>query len=129
MVDSSPAFATPRPLVALPCGSMSTSRTVLPSAARHAPRLTAVVVFPTPPFWLTTAMTWPTRASASECGAPWYGQQKAMSRRESRLILHRRMGDYARSVGATRGETGDRDGRKRKARWWRDVQEDQESDI
>src|SRR4030081_1745689 len=30
---------------------------VWPSSASAAPRLIAVVVFPTPPFWLTTAMT------------------------------------------------------------------------
>src|SRR5690349_6639006 len=31
-----------------------------PRRAKAAPRLTAVVVFPTPPFWLTTARTTPT---------------------------------------------------------------------
>src|SRR2546426_2163299 len=36
---------------------MSTIRTRCPSWARHDPRLIAVVVFPTPPFWLATAMT------------------------------------------------------------------------
>jgi hypothetical protein len=51
----------PRPLVEFPCGSMSTNRTRLPRSARQAPRLIAVVVFPTPPFWLTTAITRPNR--------------------------------------------------------------------
>ena len=46
----------PRPVVALPWGSRSTTRTRNPSSARPAPRLTAVVVLPTPPFWLATAM-------------------------------------------------------------------------
>ena len=42
----------PLPMVALPCGSRSTSSTRRPSCARLAARLTAVVVLPTPPFWL-----------------------------------------------------------------------------
>ena len=46
----------PRPVVALPCGSRSTTSTRKPISARPAPRLTAVVVLPTPPFWLATAM-------------------------------------------------------------------------
>ena len=45
----SPACA-PAPLDALPCGSASTSSVFLPSSARQALRLTAVVVLPTPPF-------------------------------------------------------------------------------
>src|SRR3569832_2633593 len=44
------------PDVALPCGSASTSRTRVPQDAIIAARLTAVVVFPTPPFWLATAI-------------------------------------------------------------------------
>ena len=43
----------PRPEEALACGSQSTRRTFNPSSARHAARLMAVVVLPTPPFWLT----------------------------------------------------------------------------
>ena len=42
--------------VALPCGSRSTSSTRRFIAARLAARLTLVVVLPTPPFWLATAM-------------------------------------------------------------------------
>src|ERR1017187_1536685 len=53
-----PVFlATPRPVVELPWGSASMTRTWRSFAARDAPRLMAVVVFPTPPFWLATAMT------------------------------------------------------------------------
>ena len=48
---------TPRPLVELPCGSESTSRIRISLAAREAARLMAVVVFPTPPFWLAMAKT------------------------------------------------------------------------
>src|SRR5512139_3721080 len=44
-------------MVALPCGSLSISSTLRCVAASDAARLTAVVVLPTPPFWLATAMT------------------------------------------------------------------------
>src|SRR3984885_7924744 len=47
----------PRPVEALPCGSRSTIRTSSPIAASAVPRLIAVVVLPTPPFWLATART------------------------------------------------------------------------
>src|SRR5690554_1753702 len=48
---------TPKPVEALPCGSRSTTRTDLAAwAASAVARLTAVVVLPTPPFWLATAM-------------------------------------------------------------------------
>ena len=49
-------LSIPTPVVVFPCGSMSTSRTRKPIIARDAPRFTAVVLFPTPPFWLTIAM-------------------------------------------------------------------------
>src|SRR5918999_6450137 len=55
MDRSSVDRSMPRPLVALPCGSMSTTRTRYPSLARNAAMLTTVVVLPTPPFWLATA--------------------------------------------------------------------------
>src|ERR1700685_3131305 len=44
----------PRPVEALPCGSRSMIRTSSPIAASAVPRLIAVVVLPTPPFWLAT---------------------------------------------------------------------------
>src|SRR4029077_9478059 len=47
----------PSPVEALPCGSRSTIRTSSPMAASAVPRLIAVVVLPTPPFWLATAST------------------------------------------------------------------------
>ncbi len=49
------SFATPRPTVALACGSMSTSSVSYPASAMHAATLTAVVVLPTPPFWFAIA--------------------------------------------------------------------------
>src|ERR1035437_6782604 len=51
------SLETPRPLVALPWGSESTTRTRMSLAARAAARLMAVVVLPTPPFWLAIAKT------------------------------------------------------------------------
>src|SRR5713226_480221 len=51
------AGSRPRPEVELACGSRSTSTIECPSSASAAPRLMAVVVLPTPPFWLTMART------------------------------------------------------------------------
>ena len=50
-------LSMPQPMVALPCGSRSISSTRRRVAASEAARLTAVVVLPTPPFWLAMAMT------------------------------------------------------------------------
>src|SRR6266540_3689506 len=47
----------PSPVEALPCGSRSTISTFSPTAASAVPRLIAVVVLPTPPFWLATTRT------------------------------------------------------------------------
>ena len=47
----------PRAVLALPCGSRSMTRTVLPAWASAAATLTVVVVLPTPPFWLATVIT------------------------------------------------------------------------
>ena len=49
------ATRTPSPWEALDCASMSTSSTFSPDWARFAARLIAVVVLPTPPFWLAIA--------------------------------------------------------------------------
>lgn len=40
------------------------TRTRSPSSARYVARLTTVVVFPTPPFWLAQAMIWPNQRPA-----------------------------------------------------------------
>src|SRR5271157_4664757 len=45
----------PSPVLALPCASRSMTRTRCPTAASAVARLIAVVVLPTPPFWLATA--------------------------------------------------------------------------
>src|SRR5215469_1734173 len=47
--------AMPRPVEAFPCGSRSISRTRSSLAASAVAKLTAVVVLPTPPFWLAMA--------------------------------------------------------------------------
>src|SRR5215469_7996378 len=47
----------PSPVEALPWGSRSTISTRSPIAASAVPRLIAVVVLPTPPFWLAMART------------------------------------------------------------------------
>src|SRR5690348_3415247 len=47
----------PRPYRTDPCGSTSTSSVLMPRRASAAARLIAVVVLPTPPFWLTIAST------------------------------------------------------------------------
>src|SRR5262245_44444329 len=47
----------PSPVEALPCGSRSMISTCSPMAASAVPRLMAVVVLPTPPFWLAIAIT------------------------------------------------------------------------
>src|SRR2546430_6236147 len=46
----------PSPLVLLDWGSMSITSTWAPRSASAAPRFITVVVLPTPPFWLATAM-------------------------------------------------------------------------
>src|SRR5689334_18332568 len=46
----------PKPVLALPCGSRSITRTRLWVAASAVARLIAVVVLPTPPFWLAMAI-------------------------------------------------------------------------
>src|ERR1700732_3271279 len=59
MLMRSGFFTRPRPLVEFDCGSQSTRSVLTSAAASEAARLMAVVVLPTPPFWLATAMTRP----------------------------------------------------------------------
>src|SRR5437764_10930791 len=53
-IDFSSVLERPTPEVAFACGSRSTRRTLRSQAANDAPRLMAVVVFPTPPFWFAS---------------------------------------------------------------------------
>src|SRR5260370_37374276 len=59
MLMRSGFFTRPKPLVEFDCGSQSTSSVLTSAAASEAVWLMAVVVLPTPPFWLATAMTRP----------------------------------------------------------------------
>src|SRR6476659_4134842 len=47
----------PNPVEAFPWGSKSINKTLSPTAASAVARLIAVVVLPTPPFWLAIAKT------------------------------------------------------------------------
>src|SRR5258708_19530248 len=55
MLSRARVGSSPSPEVEFAWGSRSTSSVRWPSSASAAPRLIAVVVLPTPPFWLTTA--------------------------------------------------------------------------
>ena len=57
VVFRSSGFFMPRLTVRLLWGSVSTSSTFFPCCASPTPKLTVVVVLPTPPFWLATATT------------------------------------------------------------------------
>src|SRR5690606_13793984 len=57
------------PVLALPSGSRSITRTSRSAAAMAAPRLIAVVVLPTPPFWLTIATMRGPEWSPRRCSA------------------------------------------------------------
>ena len=52
-------FSTPTPVVELPCGSISTNNTFLSNNPKDAAKFILVVVFPTPPFWLTNEIILP----------------------------------------------------------------------
>src|SRR6266568_3392395 len=56
MLASTSSRPTPTAEPAFPCGSTSTSSVGRSAAARDAARFTAVVVLPTPPFWLAMVM-------------------------------------------------------------------------
>src|SRR5579862_6550874 len=58
----------PKPVLALPCGSRSTTSTRFSIAASAVARLIAVVVLPTPPFWLAMARMRPARATLGDVG-------------------------------------------------------------
>src|SRR6266478_4775752 len=71
MLMRSGSFARPRPLVEFDCGSQSTSKVLTSAAASEAARLMAVVVLPTPPFWLATAITRPMSLFSECCGSEY----------------------------------------------------------
>src|SRR5215472_6188631 len=59
-----------RAVDAFPCGSRSTTSTRLPCRARQAARLTALVVLPTPPFWLAIVITRHEGGRGHSCSVP-----------------------------------------------------------
>src|SRR3954447_24412960 len=81
----------PSPVLALPCESRSTISTERPLAASAVPRLIAVVVLPTPPFWLATASTRPCPAGicslAPDTLQPADDEDTALGVRQARLPL------------------------------------------
>src|SRR5205807_10623025 len=79
----------PTPLVELPWGSRSTSRMTRPREARAADRLTAVVVFPTPPFWLTIANVFPVGCDPiSVCGFCGCDDEGPVGRNRAPVLSH-----------------------------------------
>src|SRR3990172_1197563 len=61
------SLASPIPLVELAWGSISTNSVLFSAAARQEARLTAVVVLPTPPFWLDMAIFLAKEQSPLKC--------------------------------------------------------------
>src|ERR1700676_626536 len=101
MSRSTARLSTPTPVVVFPCGSMSTTRTRRPSNASDAPRFTAVVDLPTPPFWLTIAITRAvvcTASTADKTDLPRHGEMLddvafSALREQARLVQRRVVGD------------------------------------
>src|SRR5947209_14624341 len=85
LVSTSPR-STPRPEVALAWGSQSTTSTLRPMSASAAPRLSVVVVLPTPPFWLATAMV-RVGTTAALCGQPT-GERSGASLQGFPQVIH-----------------------------------------
>src|SRR5690606_20487 len=94
-------LSTPLPMVALPCGSRSTSKTLRGVRASAAARLTAVVVLPTPPFWLATAMIRAMRL------VPWSVGLRVYAGRRAAPVGH---GIMPASAGACPNRAGRRTG-------------------
>src|SRR5205085_2543832 len=98
----------PRPVEALPCGSRSMMRTFSPMAARAVPRLIAVVVLPTPPFWLARARTRGTTDVSVIMAARGEGQAHETVRNYRDLTLYNTSheDDAAVRVGFARDQFG-----------------------
>src|SRR5262249_2842438 len=74
------SLTRPRPLVAFDCGSQSMRSVFTSAAANDEARLMAVVVLPTPPFWLATAITRPILYFVREIG-------EHFQNRSNRLVI------------------------------------------
>src|SRR6185312_187682 len=94
----------PLPMVAFPWGSRSMSRTRRRVAAREAARLTAVVVLPTPPFWLATAMTRFMAASVHRRGSTPISRYRRDRLSARGCTLQRPRARRSRSLSRSRGQ-------------------------
>src|SRR5690625_7184693 len=75
----------PTPELPLAWGSMSIRSVVCSVAARDAARFTDVVVLPTPPFWLATAITLPIQSLRPTSGAAGPMRRETRVRRKAGL--------------------------------------------
>src|ERR1700733_14573940 len=102
------ARAMPSPVDALPCGSESSSSTRSPMAESAVPRLIAVVVLPTPPFWLAMARM---RVGLPGTGEPFHFQNAALRVAEAGNSVAReppgppRLGDLRVNAASLEEET------------------------
>src|SRR5436190_19337609 len=102
MLPAGPALPfCPTPLVRLLWGSRSTRRTRRSATASDAARLIAVVVFPTPPFWLATATilaitAYESTSVRSSTSLFWQLTDKAESILSSARRAHRGYGEPLR---------------------------------
>src|SRR3954447_22750314 len=94
----------PSPVEALPCGSRSTISTFSPMAASAVPRLMAVVVLPTPPFWLARARTRGLTAVSVMRAAP--GEAKSPRKTNDYKALPLRGAPHANNSTARIGPAG-----------------------
>jgi hypothetical protein len=88
--------------VALAWGSASTIRVLFSEAASEAPRFTAVVVFPTPPFWLAMATILAKEAPpvAREFSRGWFRRARCFTwnNGEAHLACDRAQGSRSRII-------------------------------
>ena len=99
MLDTSAWWSMPSAVLALPCGSMSMTRTCRPAWASAAATLTVVVVLPTPPFWFATVRirVW------SGLGKTLPGQRDPAAGVHGYLPRQRRVVVGGRQLGSQRG--------------------------
>src|SRR5919206_1474355 len=106
------SLGMPSPRVAFACGSTSASSVLQPASAMQAATLTAVVVFPTPPFWLAIAYTVPMEATT--LATRTVGRGLAASERP----LERHSGAARKAIGGGR-DLADEYERRRAGAWIR----------
>src|SRR5918999_3981291 len=91
---------TPRPTDNAPCGSKSTSSTRRPYSASAAPRLIAVVVLPTPPFWLHIEITLAQPCWVSGRGSGRWGVGRPVGPRTAVATAPRSSGSSGKGIGS-----------------------------